>query len=645
MNPHLVGQHLFVQRRVGPFTYTHHGLASEQGRVIHFTGEPSRKRDARVEETSVAAFADGAPVEVRDHPGRRRSTEESVARARSQIGKSGYDLTFNNCEHFVSWCIDGHSTSAQIDTVGRTVMVAGVAAGVAFSLPWLVVGTLLFERQRRSDEWHAQAFRDIQYDLYSLRSIVVEQGAVLAAVRASAERQEQVLGQILDAVYEGRGAIERRIDGWESLDYSRRAEGLSSARAAFARAVADGSDDRLQFEARSLVLTARDLIAYCSARLQSRSESPEERQAFVLGIAMGRFSELDGEQALFAESSSQGIARDRVASALVTLILQELDLLVQGTAVQHLRRRPQVARYVCILIWLERVVGANDGSPESGDDVSWCDGLPEAAQSEEPCSPITLAELAAAFGVELGRLPVSRAQQVTLILGEGPSERRLDRLYLSQAHCVSLFGGPITSDGDLRHLLACVEPRSWSRYGSALAAFGCDPRLFVSKDILHQLIERLAEDATEQTRYARGEVAWYVWSGSLRGIRSDAASMRAAVEATVRSHLPCMLDAAIRVSRKPRGLDDDDCYFAAPYEDQFPSLFDGSIDVSVHRGSDEPPPLGAPGNIEPWRPPTVKERLREVGWVLLGSPVMPQRLHYDFKYEFRAFAGRDRRIP
>lgn len=76
-------------------------------------------------------------------------------------------------------------------------------------------------------------------------------------------------------------------------------------------------------------------------------------------------------------------------------------------------------------------------------------------------------------------------------------------------------------------------------------------------------------------------MTWYVWSGSLRGNRSEATSPEAAVEAAVRAHLPCVLGGAIRVSRKPRGLDDEDVYFEAPYEAKFPTLFDGSIDVSV----------------------------------------------------------------
>lgn len=73
----------------------------------------------------------------------------------------------------------------------------------------------------------------------------------------------------------------------------------------------------------------------------------------------------------------------------------------------------------------------------------------------------------------------------------------------------------------------------------------------------------------------------YVWSGSLRGAPAVANTPAAAVDAAVRANLPCVLGGAIRVSRRARGLDDDDVYFQPPYEQTFPSLFTGDLDVQV----------------------------------------------------------------
>lgn len=38
-----------------------------------------------------------------------------IKRARSQIGRAGYNLAFNNCEHFAVWCKTGRSDSSQTE--------------------------------------------------------------------------------------------------------------------------------------------------------------------------------------------------------------------------------------------------------------------------------------------------------------------------------------------------------------------------------------------------------------------------------------------------------------------------------------------------------------------------------------------------
>lgn len=79
---------------------------------------------------------------------------------------------------------------------------------------------------------------------------------------------------------------------------------------------------------------------------------------------------------------------------------------------------------------------------------------------------------------------------------------------------------------------------------------------------------------------------FYVWSGSLRGVCVDAHSPADAVDAAVRSNLPCVLHQDIRVSLRPKGHHGLDVYFKAPYEDMFPDLFDGSLDVQIAKVED-----------------------------------------------------------
>ncbi len=49
-----------------------------------------------------------------------------VERAASMIGRSGYDLFSNNCEHFATWCVTGEHSSAQVETVWSAAGAIGV---------------------------------------------------------------------------------------------------------------------------------------------------------------------------------------------------------------------------------------------------------------------------------------------------------------------------------------------------------------------------------------------------------------------------------------------------------------------------------------------------------------------------------------
>lgn len=48
--------------------------------------------------------------------------KETLARARSRIGESNYNLFSNNCEHFALWCKTGISESHQISGLLDTLM-------------------------------------------------------------------------------------------------------------------------------------------------------------------------------------------------------------------------------------------------------------------------------------------------------------------------------------------------------------------------------------------------------------------------------------------------------------------------------------------------------------------------------------------
>lgn len=107
------GAHL-VTPRLG---YTHHGIYVGGDRVVHYAGWSLALLPGPVEEVSLAEFAAGREVTVRDDSRAHFSPDEIVARARSRLGEDRYRLATNNCEHFCAWCLTGESRSRQIETI------------------------------------------------------------------------------------------------------------------------------------------------------------------------------------------------------------------------------------------------------------------------------------------------------------------------------------------------------------------------------------------------------------------------------------------------------------------------------------------------------------------------------------------------
>lgn len=115
------GAHIYVERDL----YSHHGIDCGDGTVIDFAGQGGGKDTACIRRVGLAEFAQRAPVQTRSY-GSCYSPEVVVARAVSMIGRSGYDLFSNNCEHFATWCVTGEHSSAQVEAVWSTAGMVGV---------------------------------------------------------------------------------------------------------------------------------------------------------------------------------------------------------------------------------------------------------------------------------------------------------------------------------------------------------------------------------------------------------------------------------------------------------------------------------------------------------------------------------------
>ncbi len=112
--------------RVELGTIYHFGIYVSDDEVIQFGLAPSRRltlRDSEVEvlASDIDAFLAGGFLEVcefdRKERKKHRSPEEVVSYARSKLGTKGYNILYNNCEHFANECISGQHICHQADDV------------------------------------------------------------------------------------------------------------------------------------------------------------------------------------------------------------------------------------------------------------------------------------------------------------------------------------------------------------------------------------------------------------------------------------------------------------------------------------------------------------------------------------------------
>ena len=130
-----IGAVIYTKR---PF-YKHYGIYAGCGRVIHFAakkGFETNAKEAYIQETTLDGFLRGDQLFVERTAGGAFSAEETVCRARAELGKQrgAYSLVFNNCEHFAHWCKYGKRRSVQVEqAVAATAAIVTTVAGIAIA--------------------------------------------------------------------------------------------------------------------------------------------------------------------------------------------------------------------------------------------------------------------------------------------------------------------------------------------------------------------------------------------------------------------------------------------------------------------------------------------------------------------------------
>ena len=100
--------HLQVPRRHGLFN--HHGIDLGDGTVAHYL------EGREILRSPVSEFSQGEVVSVLDHAD-ASPAGVTLRRAMSRLGEQNYNMLFNNCEHFATWCKTGRHRSEQVDSV------------------------------------------------------------------------------------------------------------------------------------------------------------------------------------------------------------------------------------------------------------------------------------------------------------------------------------------------------------------------------------------------------------------------------------------------------------------------------------------------------------------------------------------------
>ncbi len=104
--------------RVRMSFYYHYGIYADDNTVIQF-GYPDNtgvaSEDIAVLVTDINTFSCGNICETgvceKQEKKKRFSAAETVLRAKSRIGETGYNILENNCEHFVYACAFGKNHS------------------------------------------------------------------------------------------------------------------------------------------------------------------------------------------------------------------------------------------------------------------------------------------------------------------------------------------------------------------------------------------------------------------------------------------------------------------------------------------------------------------------------------------------------
>ena len=120
---------LHVKSSLFPKPFEHHAIVDlRSGHVFHFALDQEDETKCMVKLEQLSKYMEDYHGWQLVAVANRQEAQEVIEKARSAVGNSDYNLVFNNCEHFATWCMEGTMRSGQVDT---TMTIGASATGSA----------------------------------------------------------------------------------------------------------------------------------------------------------------------------------------------------------------------------------------------------------------------------------------------------------------------------------------------------------------------------------------------------------------------------------------------------------------------------------------------------------------------------------
>ena len=144
--------------RVALGSIFHYGIFISEEEIIQFGLPPTfhrKSEDVEVLSAPVEAFLAGGFLEVGVPEGkekkRRRPPKQVAQTAKSRLGERGYDILYNNCEHFANECYFGEKFCSMTDNLREKFRALPLVHVYVMRMPFPVESEAIFPPARKKD--------------------------------------------------------------------------------------------------------------------------------------------------------------------------------------------------------------------------------------------------------------------------------------------------------------------------------------------------------------------------------------------------------------------------------------------------------------------------------------------------------------